>query len=201
MTDIESRRHGLESFLSSVQEGTGAAAGMTVRIVPDRGQVNLRGDVRDVEFGSAVSRVLGQALPAAENSMTNGEHRVYWLGPDEWLIECKAREAGGIVAGLRESVVARRSSVTDVSGGYVVLRLGGPHARTVLAKGCTLDLHEDAFPVGACAQSGLAKASVLIGRSDEQPEFEIVVRRTFAEYVVLWLRHSAREFGVNIEVT
>jgi sarcosine oxidase subunit gamma len=73
----------------------------------------------------------------------------------------------------------------------------GPGAREVLAKGCTLDLHPDEFKPGACAQSGLAKASVLLAMIDERPSFEIKVRRSFAEYVLLWLNYSGREFGIS----
>ena len=81
------------------------------------------------------------------------------------------------------------------------MRINGPRVRDVLAKGCTLDFHPAEFEVGACAQSGLAKANILIGLIDEKPVFEIVVRRSFAEYLVLWLEHAATEYNVEFSVT
>ena len=80
-----------------------------------------------------------------------------------------------------------------------MLRLAGRDARGVLARGCTLDLHPDVFSVGAAAQTGLAKARVLIGLVDAAPVFEIVVRRSFADYLCRWLAHVARHGGVAFE--
>ena len=81
-------------------------------------------------------------------------------------------------------------SLVDVTGGQVLLRLGGSHVREVLAKGCTLDLHPRAFKAGQCAQTTLAKTSMLIALIDDAPTFDIIVRRSFAEYAALWLQHS-----------
>ena len=132
--------------------------------------------------------------------MTNGIHRVYWLGPNEWLLVSPIERTGALMAQLREEVAAHRASVTDVSGGQILLRLTGPGVRSVLEKGCTLDFHPQEFAVGACAQSGLAKANILIGLVDDKPIFEIIVRRSFSEYVVDWLKHSQNEQGPTIRI-
>ncbi len=42
-----------------------------------------------------------------------------------------------------------------------------------------------------------AMANVLI---DDHPTFEIVVRRTFAEYLALWFKHAAGEYRVRFSV-
>jgi sarcosine oxidase subunit gamma len=60
-----------------------------------------------------------------------------------------------------------------------------------LAKGCTLDFHPRVFRPGTCAQSGLAKANVLIRLGDDPDSFDVVVRRSFADYLLRWLRHAA----------
>ena len=80
------------------------------------------------------------------------------------------------------------------------MRIKGRGVRDVLAKGCTLDLHPAEFAAGACAQSGLAKANILIGLIEEKPVFEIVVRRSFAEYLARWLQHAATEHNVEFSV-
>ena len=76
------------------------------------------------------------------------------------------------------------AAITDVTDGRVAFRLAGPSAREVLAKGCPLDLHPRAFAPGRCAQSLLAKASVLIHLVDDGPErgpsFDVYVARSFA---------------------
>ena len=70
-------------------------------------------------------------------------------------------------------------------------------AAALLAKGCTLDFHPRVFSAGQCAQSGLAKTSVLIAMVDDRPTFDVIVRRSFAEYLALWLQHSGAEFGIQ----
>ena len=77
-----------------------------------------------------------------------------------------------------------------MTGGQVMVRLSGPRAREVLAKGCTLDLHPRAFKTGECAQTTLAKTSMLIALADDTPAFDIIIRRSFADYAARWLRHS-----------
>jgi sarcosine oxidase subunit gamma len=78
-----------------------------------------------------------------------------------------------------------------VSGGQTVLVLSGEHARDVLANGCPLDLRPHAVGTGWCAQSHIAKAPVMIRLVDDVPTFEIVVRRSFADYLWTWLCDAA----------
>jgi sarcosine oxidase subunit gamma len=54
----------------------------------------------------------------------------------------------------------------DVSAGPVIVERRGPSARDVLASSCPLDLHPRAFEPGACAQSLIAKAPVLLSQTD-----------------------------------
>jgi sarcosine oxidase subunit gamma len=89
-------------------------------------------------------------------------------------------------------------AITDVSGGQTVLHLRGRHVRDVLAKGCPIDLHPRAFRIGQCAQSHLGKAPILVGQIEEQPYFELIVRRSFADYVWTWLESAAEEYGLEV---
>lgn len=164
------------------------------------GHINLRGKVSNPEFVAAVTSVLGQGLPVDANTMTIENHRVFWLGPDEWLIVTANEDFADLLVQLRQALVQQHAAATDVSGGNIVLRLAGQGARDILAKGCTLDFHAETFPVGTCAQSGLAKANVLIGLVDEQPTYEIVVRRSFADYLGLWIQVVATELNVKYSI-
>ena len=109
----------------------------------------------------------------------------------------------GLLASLREALAGVHAAITDVTDGRVAFRVAGPSARDVLAKGCPLDLHPRAFPPGRCAQSLLAKASVLIHLVDDDPErgpsFDVYVARSFAQYLWTWLEDAGREYGVLIE--
>ncbi len=197
MSDQARQRHGLEAFLAALPEPGGGDCGIEVQILPSPAQVNLRGDPANEIFVATVEAVLGQALPRLANTFSEGRQRVYWLGPDEWLIQVLDIGNSKLVTELEQQLAGHHAAVNEVSGGQVTLCLAGKRVRDVLAKGCTLDLHTDSFPVGSCAQTSLAKAGMLISVLAVPDAFEIIVRRSFAEYVALWLHHSAREYGVR----
>lgn len=156
----------------------------------DLGHINLRGSADDDRFVEGAARALGQPLPLQPNTLTQSEHRVYWLGPDEWQIVAPPDRAASLVAQLEDEFAGQHVAINDLSGGQVALHLSGGDVPALLAKGCTLDLHASAFQVGGCAQSGLAKANVLLGYIDAAPVYEIIVRRSFSEYLQHWLRQN-----------
>ena len=72
-----------------------------------------------------------------------------WLAPGTWMVVAQDVEDGGLYPRLREEL-GDLAAVVDQSHGRAVLRLAGPRARDVLAKGCRLDLHPRVFKPG-CA--------------------------------------------------
>ena len=115
---------------------------------------------------------------------------IYWLGLNEWLLATELGREKDLAAQLGGNLAGQSHSLVDVTGGQVMIRLRGPRAREVVARGCTLDLHPRALKVGQCAQTTLAKTSMLIALVDDEPSFDIIVRRSFAEYAARWLQHS-----------
>ena len=199
MSERLTRDHGLGPFLASAPVAKGHDYGLSIQILPEPGHINLRGNADNPEFVTAVTSVLGQGLPVDANTMSIENHHVYWLGPDEWLIVTPHKNIGNLLIRLRDRH-GPNEAVTDISGGNIVLRLSGRGARDVLAKGCTLDFHPASFQISMCAQSGLAKANVLIGLVAPQPVYEIVVRRSFSDYLLLWLQAAGREFGIECAI-
>lgn len=171
---------------------------VTVSVVEETGQINLRGDPENAKFRAAVQDVLGQPLPVEPNSVTASQHRICWLGPDEWLILTTADRVSALVGKLEGALVGQHAAINDLSGGQLVFTIRGESACDLFAKGCTLDFHTESFPPGSCAQSGLAKASVFFVRSNEADVFDIIVRRSFSDYLSRWLREAGREYGVDV---
>jgi sarcosine oxidase subunit gamma len=168
------------------------------------GKLDLRGDPHDRRFMTAVGRTLDLLLPTEPCTSASREPiSALWLGPDQWLLICPEPEAAGVAGSLREALRDVHAAITEVTDGRVAFRLAGPSAREVLAKGCPLDLHPRAFPPGACAQSLLAKAPVLLHLHGDDREhgtsFDVYVARSFAHYLWLWLEDAGREYGVQIE--
>jgi sarcosine oxidase subunit gamma len=196
MTEAPTQRHGLEHFLGGPLRGNATGSIVDIQVQPGLGHLNLRGNAGNPNFVKATEDILGQKLPTVPNTMSANMHRVYWLGPDEWLILTDSKT---LVEELQQSLSPLHGAVNDVSGGQIALRVSGTQVRDVLAKGCTLDFHPRVFTAGMCAQSGLAKASVLFSLTGEADTFDVIVRRSFADYLVRWLRHAADEYGVRIE--
>ena len=198
MSEATARRHGLEPFFAAAESA--AAARVDIGVLSGRGFLNVRLDPRNEQAVEAAARALGQPVPLASNTFTCGEHRVWWLGPDEWLIETGAQHAARLDSELAEALAEFHAAVNDVSGGHVALRISGADARTVLAKGCTLDLHPREFGPGQCARTGLAKAIVLLSVADDARTYSIIVARSFSDYLRRWLAHAARPHGVRFSM-
>jgi len=199
MPDAILRQSPLARFkLATRAPHTTGGAGLIVREHSFLGHINLRGDPRDPHFAGAVGGVMGDALPMVPNTLTdvNGI-TIYWLGPDEWLIVTPDDRRESVRHQLRAALAKLHVAVTDVSGGQTALQLHGRHVRDVLAKGCPIDLHQRVFGLGQCAQRHLGKAPVLIGQIEEQPYFELIIRRSFGDYLWTWLESAAEEYGLE----
>jgi len=160
---------------------------------PFLGHLNLRGNPRSQPFNRACESVLGYALPRKPNTTAASDRTAgFWLGPEEWLLLTESDGAGPLLARLEQALENRFYAANDISAGQTVVSLSGPAAPEVLRRACGIDVHPKVFAVGQCAQTAFAKASVLLCKWDESPSFELVVRRSFAEYLWQWLGHSLR---------
>jgi len=177
-----------------------AAAGVHFSETPFLGYFNLRGNPRQDGLVEVVRKTTGVTLPELPNtSKSAGGCAALWLGPDEWLLVTPVEEGFRVFDRLRQALVSHglESALTDISSGQTMFRLSGPSVKEVLAKGCSLDLDPDEFQPGQCAQTLLAKANALIWRRDESISYDLIVRRSFAEYLALWIEDAAHEFGFH----
>ena len=186
------------SPVASLAEALAAtqAEGVTLVERLERARFNLRLDSKDVEALTAAGAVLGGSLPRTPNTAAttvNGK-TLLWLGPDEWLVTGPAVESIALEDTLRARLDGRHHALTDVSAMYATLALSGPRAREVLMKGCRLDLHPRAFAPGACVQTALAKANVILHETDDAPTYEITVRNSFSVYLATWLLDAMAEY-------
>ncbi|HET8728937.1 MAG TPA: sarcosine oxidase subunit gamma family protein [Alphaproteobacteria bacterium] len=175
-----------------------ADAGVTLAEIPHTAKLNLRGDPTDRGFMTAVGKALDMVLPTEPNTATaSGGVTALWLGPDEWLLTAAPGEESALAAKLREALSGVHAAVIDVTENSTVLRLSGPRAGDVLAKGCPLDLHPSAFAPGRAAQSLIGPVDATIHQT-APGVYEIYVRRSFAEYLWRWLEDAGAEYGVAV---
>jgi sarcosine oxidase subunit gamma len=133
----------------------------------------------------------GVPLPLTPNRVAaSGTLRVLWLAPDEWLAVADG-EAPDLMLRLERAVAGRRAALNDLSSSRAVIELRGVGARDLLAAGCGLDLHPRAFAPGQCAQTQLARVPVILDQLDDAPRYRVLVRRSYARWLVDWLIDAA----------
>jgi len=162
---------------------------------PFLGYINLRGKASHTGIIAGVLKVLGVEAPTAANTVIDaGDNRIYWLGPDEWLIVTPAGQQARIKHDLLTALDGVFASVVDNSSGLTTVHVTGDNAAALIATDCPLDLHPREFKPGQCAQTRLAKAGMTISPLADGSGFELIVRRSFADYLLLWLQGAAIAF-------
>ena len=153
-------------------------------------------------FGLATVMARKGAAPAAIGAALGVEPRdgpycstgegiaLLGTGPGSWLAYAEAAPADW-AAGLRDRL-GRLASVSDQSGGYVIFRLSGPGARTVLRRGASIDFHPAAFAAGSVATTAIAHIGVVIHQVDDAPSYDILLFRSFAGSFRHWLGTTTR---------
>lgn len=155
---------------------------------------NIRGNSSEPAFVQAVKAVIGADLPVVPNTVAQGpDYTLWWLSPDEWLAQAKAPAPARLVDDLRAHFEGLFATTVDVTSGYTTLTLSGKHADAVINKGCPLDLHSRVFGPGRCAQSLFFKAAVAL-RREPDGTLNMIVRRSFADYVARMLADASEEF-------
>jgi sarcosine oxidase subunit gamma len=156
--------------------------------IPFVDMLNLRGDASNPAFAKAVLDTCGLHLPIKPNTASiDPQRQLLWLGPDEWLLKLRDRQGDAVGTALHQALAGQHSAVVDVGHGFTTLLLQGPGSTDLLARGCPLDLHPRAFPTGALAQSHIAKAGATVLCLYAGIQYEVTVRRSFADYLVRWL--------------
>jgi sarcosine oxidase subunit gamma len=145
----------------------------------------------------AVASAYGVELPDSSRIVQGPEVSFVGYGPGQWLAvseglagEALARDLGERLSGL--------ASISDQSGGRTVLRLRGPRARAVLAKGLPIDLHPKAFAPGSAATSTISLMGVQLWQVDDAPTYDVAIFRSVSASFWRWLTASAGEFGYEV---
>ncbi|MBF2964753.1 sarcosine oxidase subunit gamma family protein, partial [Pseudomonas aeruginosa] len=149
-------------------------------------------------FAAAVHQALGLELPVALTLVASGETSLQWLAPDEWLLIVPGGEEYAVEQRLRQALGEElHYAVVNVSGGQTLLELSGANVRELLMKSTSYDVHPSNFPVGKAVGSIFAKSQCVIRHTGEDT-WELVVRRSFADYFWLWLQDASAEYGLQV---
>ena len=195
MPETKPRQSALASAYRPGRHGVHAgAAGL--RIAERRGLRIVQLACFDADSAKQAEAASGLPLSAAANrSAGRGSETVLWAGPLRWFVVSEADADLASRLGARVGVAA---ALTDLSHARTVLRLSGRRARKVLAKGCGVDFHARAFPVGSCAATGIGKISAHVHAVDESPGFDVMVYRGYGLAFWEWLTEAAAEYGYEV---
>ncbi len=149
-----------------------------------------------VEWLSAVSGATPEEGPRCE---TGDGMVVVGSAPGQWFVLSEGERSLTAVERLTDAL-AGIASVIDHSSGKVVLRVAGPRARDVLAKGCPIDLDARVFGPGSAAVTEIAHIGCQLWQVDEAPTFDLIVNRSLAKSFWSWLAASSAEFGYEVVV-
>lgn len=132
------------------------------------------------------------SLPRRAGATLTGAIRVLCLAPGEWLILSNS-SAAELRAQLQPFLRQQGLTFTDWSDAFATFVVEGTLARTLLAKGCGLDLHPQSFPEGRCARTRFAQLPVIL-ECLKPSTFELTAARSYSNYLHEWLIDAAAEW-------
>ena len=199
MSDQPERLSALSGVIEPGSYGrkTAGGPGITLCERPNLSIVQVAAYADTAEKTRAVIQGFFGAIPPSEpnRSAMAGSTQICWIGPHKWwIIESDQRDRAESIA--RE--LGDAAAVTTQGHGRSGIRVSGPSARDLLAKGCTLDFHPRLFFAGHCAQTNLGHVNALIVCVDDEPIFDLFVMRSFAVSFWEWMTDAAQEFGYSV---
>ncbi|MDC0610155.1 sarcosine oxidase subunit gamma family protein [Vibrio sp.] len=181
-----------------IHSAPSAHFGIVLKEVALMGHLILRGNAEDSSFVAGVSKVLNMPLPTEPlTSQESNGVAVSWLSPDEWLILLPAEFTYELEVKLRAQLTGH-FAIINQSGGQTIFELSGDEVLNVLKKSTHLDIHPKEYPVGKVSTSKLAKSSAIFRKVSED-KWQLVVRRSFSDYIWRWLVDASKEYGLVIE--
>lgn len=153
---------------------------------------------QSASLAAAVRAAYGIELPAGPRVARGRTVTFMGTAPGQWLAVSEALAHGALADDLAAKL-AGLASVTDQSDGRAIVRISGPRARDVLAKGLPVDLHPKAFGTGDAATTVASLIGVQLWQVDDAPTYDLAVFRGYAESFWHWITSSAAEFGYVID--
>jgi len=167
---------------------------LLLREQPRSGKILLcvRGNVQTIIAN--LSQAVGLNLPLAPNTVSGDDPRAIWLGPRKWLLVCEGAKVEMLRRKIRQALTNTVSIVSECSDARIAIRISGTNARALIAKACALDLREDHFAPGHCAQTLFARIPMLVHQLDAAPSFDLYFDTSLSVYAWRWMRDASIEF-------
>ena len=158
--------------------------------------VNVRFQPDDEPVKRRFRRIFGFDVPQVPNIfIVHEENLCAWLGPDEWLIMTPYHLKDTLAKAIKEFTSGDEfATCVEISAAQTLIRLTGSKAADLLGRGVSYDLHPGNFVPGSCVQTMLARTAVtLLAHFAEEMTIDVIVRRSFADYLWCWLVDAGQE--------
>ena len=120
----------------------------------------------------------------------NSKFTVLTLGPDWWLIVGANLDHEKL---LRNKLKNEFASIVDVSAQRTFIEVSGKYAKEVLEHGWELNLDQDVFKPGMCAQSVIARSPAILYHGPINT-YHLYVRSSFAQHLWNFLTDASTEY-------
>ncbi len=169
----------------------------TVRQVPSRVMISIRGDLSDKELASRLSGVLENELPEQCRLVRGNDLEVAWMAPDELLLMADEGRKE-LVELIGQALEGMHHLVVDVSAMRAEFEVSGP-VRDILAKGTPTDVSMSSFKAGDFRRSRIGQIAAAFWLLDET-RMRIICRCSEADYLAKWIASataSGSELGFH----
>jgi len=136
----------------------------------------------------------GVQLPPLGHASIAREAIALAVRPERWLI-LTPPAAAGTAAEAWGPACSGVATAVDLSCGLAALHVVGSAVPQVLARGCRLDLHPQAFPAQRTAATMMAQVSVILAALHSG--WLLLTPSTTARHFQEWLASAARPFGLR----
>jgi heterotetrameric sarcosine oxidase gamma subunit len=151
---------------------------------------------QDEGLKASVRDAYGIDLPLASKMARGKDVSFIGMGPGQWLAVSESLANEALATDLMVKLKGL-ASIVDQSDGRAVIRLSGPRARDVLAKGLAIDLDPRVFPEDGSVTSTISHMGVQLWQEDPE-SYDIALFRSVAESFWRWLTASAAAFGYEV---
>ena len=157
----------------------------------------LRAQPDDASAMAAFSSGFAFELPQSPGKIRESDSLTCcWQSYDQWLIIADDSMHQEIEQKLSLICAEGFTTWTDQSSALTTVRVSGERAIELLSNGIAYDLNPANFDPGEVVQTVIAKTGIMvINRSKAEFQFDLVVRRSFADYLWLWLLDVGAEMN------
>ena len=137
-----------------------------------------------------IEQQLGIPWPQHVGAIATGRADILCIGLTDWLVTSSDPDPATLLHQLNTAFEQTPFRATNVSQALIRVELDGPEVRTLLLKGCSLDLHPSRFPPGICARTRFASLPAIL-RCTGLDTFECIVTATYRDYLMSWLTDAS----------